>query len=372
MAAFDKGVMAMTRTEPLGVPLDRLRIVDAHTHTSGEGADGSPDDVVRCLAACGVEQAFLFAPLLKVHDLQLDCDHLADIKRHNDYIAHFCSFAPERLLAFAVLNPNPGLASGDRDQAVQLMVEEARRCYHELGIRGVKLVPDRWTVADDQVAPLLRELADLGMYVAFHCGVFLDERSSRYCRPADYEGVHRIPGFHGHLAHLGWPWVDECIATLAMETFHALATGQDKWQLKVDLSFGCPPDWQLDSVRKAIDMLPHTMLLYGSDVFWPCEPTRYLEQFVYPQLSTFESAATLSRTAPGVATAGRIALRRAFFHDNALEHWQVATRGQPQQLQRQATTPRTPNARPPRSHARQRMRAPGVLPPGPNQPTQTL
>ncbi|MBV9580451.1 MAG: amidohydrolase family protein, partial [Chloroflexi bacterium] len=259
----------------------------------------------------------------------------------------------------------------DQRAATERMIEEARRCYHELGIRGVKMVPDRWTAEDEEVLPLFTELANLGMYVAFHSGIFLDGRSSSYCRPASFEGVHRVPDFHGHLAHLSWPWVDECIATLAMETFHADEVGKDHWQLKADLSFGCPADWQVDSVRKALDMLPHDMLLYGSDVFWPCDPVRYLEEFVYPQLTNFEAAATLSRSASNQGGTARMALRRAVFYDNARAHWQAATRTTPQQPLRQSHTPHTPNARPRRSERRQRMRAAGV-PPGVNQPQQTM
>jgi uncharacterized protein len=358
----------MPRTERLGVAYDRLPIIDVHTHTSGSDADGPADGVVRCMDQCGVEQAFMFAPMLQPHGLELTDQHADDIRKHNDYIASYCAQSPERLLAFCVLNPNPSLAGGDLDAAVALMVEEARRCYHELGIRGVKLVPDNWSVRDRRVLPLFQELAQLGMYAAFHSGIFLDERSSEFCRPASYEGLHLIPGFHGHIAHLSWPWVDECIATLAMETFHATQQPKDHWQLKADLSFGCPPDWQLDCLRRAFDMLPHDMLMYASDVFWPCDDVRYTEQFIYPQLSNIEAAATLSRGAPAAATRQRMDFRRAIFYDNALQHWGVATRGVPQRLQRQTTAPRTPNART-RHENGQRMRGPGV---GPNQPTQQM
>lgn len=360
--------LAVPRTERLGVSYDRLPIIDVHTHTSGSGSDGPVDAVVRCMDQCGVEQAFMFAPMLQPHGLQLTDGNLDDIRRHNDYIAWFCAQSPERLLAFCVLNPNPMLRRGDIDAAVASMVEEARRCYHELGIRGVKLVPDNWSVRDPRVAPLFAELAELGMYAAFHSGIFLDERSSEFCRPASYEGLHLIPGFHGHVAHLSWPWVDECIAMLAMETFHALHTPKDHWQLKVDLAFGCPPDWQLESLRKAFDMLPHDMLMYASDVFWPCDDVRYTEQFIYPQFANVEAAATISRGTPDVATEARMLFRRGIFYDNARTHWEVATRGVAQKLQHSTVVPSTPNARQRHEHA-QRMRAPGA---GPNQPVQQM
>ena len=81
-----------------GSKLYDLPIIDAHTHTSGPDADGPPGEVVRCMDQCGVEMAFVFAPLLDVHGLQLRVEHYDDIRRHNDYISHFCSHDPERLL----------------------------------------------------------------------------------------------------------------------------------------------------------------------------------------------------------------------------------------------------------------------------------
>ena len=52
-----------------------LPIIDAHTHTSGPDADGPLGEVVRCMDQCGVEMAFVFAPLLDVHGLQLRVEH---------------------------------------------------------------------------------------------------------------------------------------------------------------------------------------------------------------------------------------------------------------------------------------------------------
>src|SRR3712207_7071062 len=72
------------------------------------------------------------------------------------------------------------------------------------------------------------------MYVAFHCGIFFDGRESSYCRPTFYEVVHQAPNFKGHLAHVGWPWVDECIAVLKIGA-RFLRIDPAEWGLKVDL-----------------------------------------------------------------------------------------------------------------------------------------
>jgi predicted TIM-barrel fold metal-dependent hydrolase len=336
-------------TDALGPSGKRLQLVDAHTHTSGSEYDGSPEDVVACFDGCGIDKAFMFAPLLRPQGWELQVEHLDNIRQNNDYIAHFCSQAPERLIAFAVLNPNPGIAGGDRRMAARLMEEEAERCYHELGIRGVKMVPDRWTAEDEEMVPLLEGIAGLGMYVVFHSGIFMDERSSSYCRPALYEGIHRIPGFHGHLAHLGWPWVDEELAVLMMESFHRKPDPEDPWQLKADFSFGAPPDWRVDSLLKALNSLPPDQLVYGSDCWWPIKPEEYLRQSLLPHLAAFEAAADQSRQGGGEGSEQRAQLRTNVFRENVLTHWDKATRGAPQELRRAAIAPQTSNTRRPRN-----------------------
>ncbi|MBV9357967.1 MAG: amidohydrolase family protein, partial [Chloroflexi bacterium] len=254
-----------------------LQILDAHTHLAGSESGESASGILECLDACGIDKAFVFAPLIDRRSDQLTDEHLADIRAHNTYCSDLCSSAPERLLGFCVLNPAPPLGGGSVAHAVDLMIEEVQRCYHELGLRAVKLIPAGWYPDDAEVLRLYRAIAELGMYVVFHVGIFLDGREGKYCRPAFYEGLHQVPGLRAQLAHLGWPWVDECLAVLAMETeVHGQTPA--RWQLRADLSFGPPDDWQLSTWQKALDSVPPGMLCYGSDVFWPQTPEQYREQ----------------------------------------------------------------------------------------------
>ncbi|GAC1320602.1 MAG: hypothetical protein NVSMB2_16640 [Chloroflexota bacterium] len=318
-----------------------MKVLDAHTHLSGADSGENSADIVATLDACGVDKAFVFAPLVDVHSWQLSDEHIDDIRAHNDYCADICSPEPERLLAFCVLNPAPQLAGGSLKRAVDVMIEEARRSYHQLGMRGVKMVPAGWYPNDPEVVRLYREIADLGMYVVFHSGIFLDGREGSFCRPTYYEGVHQVPELKAQLAHLSWPWVDECIAVLGMETIFAGSDPQ-KWQLKADLSFGPPDDWQLEAWQKAIDSLPHTMLCYASDLFWPCTPERYREQFLQPQRGLFEVAVTNGHIAEE-GDAKRAELREQIFFDNAWSHYQQAVK-EPQHPRRAARRVSTPRA----------------------------
>jgi predicted TIM-barrel fold metal-dependent hydrolase len=178
------------------------RILDCHTHLTGM-EDESAESILECMDFCGVEKVFLFAPMLDVQAHEItSLVGLDDIRTHNNYCADICSKAPERLLGFCTLNPMPDLADGDLDRAVDLMVEEAERCYHELGLRGAgELVPTHWYPHDPALLRLWRALAELGMYTVFHAGIFYDGRQSTYCRPAYFEAVRQAPGFKGHIAH---------------------------------------------------------------------------------------------------------------------------------------------------------------------------
>jgi predicted TIM-barrel fold metal-dependent hydrolase len=317
-----------------------VAILDAHTHLSGSESGETPDNILQTLDACGVDKAFVFAPLLDARSWKLTNDDLSDIRSHNDYCSDVASADPQRLLGFCVLDPSPALAGGSGTRAVDLMIEELNRCYHDLGLRGVKMVPHGWYPDDQEVMRLYGRIAELGMYAVFHAGIFLDGREGKYCRPAYYEGIHQVPEMRAQLAHIGWPWVDECVAVLAQETMFE-GSDESKWQLRADMSFGPPADWQLDSWQKAIDTLPHQMIGYASDAFWPSTPERYDNQFLRTQLGLFETAATNGHIAEE-GSPQRIQLRQRVFHDNIWQHWCAAIHEpqRPKPAKHKISTPR--------------------------------
>jgi hypothetical protein len=50
-------------------------------------------------------------------------------------------------------------------------------------------------------------------------------------------------------------------------TTGVFGSGPKDWDLKVDLSFGSPNDWQFEVWQRCIDTLPPAMLMYGPDTF---------------------------------------------------------------------------------------------------------
>ncbi len=97
-------------------------ILDAHTHLTGRESADHIHQILECMDFCGVEKAFVFAPMPNVGAHQITSDSLDDIRTHNGYCADVCSKASERLLGFCTLIPMPALAGGDLDRAVDLVI----------------------------------------------------------------------------------------------------------------------------------------------------------------------------------------------------------------------------------------------------------
>jgi uncharacterized protein len=90
---------------------------------------------------------------------------LALCRAVNDWIAEYCSNAPDRLVGVGVI---PMTDAGDA-------LAEARRCVEQLGFRGVWRRPEQFpgipALHDAGYEPLWAYLADAGVAFAFHPGV---------------------------------------------------------------------------------------------------------------------------------------------------------------------------------------------------------
>ena len=225
-------------------------IIDAHIHCSGEE---QVDGVLQALDEAAIDKAILLAPFLSgsysLHDR-------ASLRSANQYLARLIAHHTDRLIGFAVINPSLGNASEDLRQA------------HDLGLTGLKMVPAGWYPYDDCAHRIYETAASLKIPVLFHSGIFIDGKSGRFCRPAFYEAIRDHPDLRVTLAHLGWPWSDEANAVGLIDLINGVPP--DNSQFRFDISFGAPPVYRLEVLRKAISVLTPDLLQFGSDVFLPC------------------------------------------------------------------------------------------------------
>ena len=111
----------------------------------------------------------------------------------------------------------------------------------EKGVAGFKIICDQCLASDELVMEVAREIAAANRPILFHSGILWDGKaSSAYNRPADFEALLEIDGLKFSLAHVSWPWCDECIAVYgkfqnARSTRPALAT-----EMFIDTTPGTP------------------------------------------------------------------------------------------------------------------------------------
>jgi predicted TIM-barrel fold metal-dependent hydrolase len=242
-------------------------IIDAHLHCTGRE---TRDDVLRALDEAEVDVGVLIAPFLGDGWSLTSARSLREANRH---LARVVRGAPDRLVGLAIVNPAlPGAALDLRD------------AIEDLQLRGVKMVPSGWYPDDPRVQASFAVASELGLPVLFHSGIFIDGRSSRFCRPAGFEPLRDHPGARVTLAHLGWPWTDEAIALGLIDRINGVP--DDRAAFRFDLSFGPPPPYRREVLARALEVLGPGLLQFGSDCFLPCpgaelrERRRWLEDLL--------------------------------------------------------------------------------------------
>lgn len=226
-----------------------MRIWDCHSHCRGEETG---EDVLRQMDKAGIERICLFSEYPGPRG-QSEF-HREDVRAAADHIGKVQAADPSRIYGLLWVEPRtPGI------------VEEIDYAVNQWSLRGVKMIPDHWYPCDDVVMPVYTKMQELGKPIQFHSGIlygFAD--SSRFCRPVFYEALVNFPGLRFSLAHVSWPWVDECIAVYGR--FRAAAGYQsDKIQMWIDSCRGTPDAWREEALRKAVAFCGMEHVMFGID-----------------------------------------------------------------------------------------------------------
>ena len=124
----------------------------------------------------------------------------------NDEVAAFVRHAPDRLV---------GIGSVDISRPREA-VWELRRCVHELGFKGVRVLPWLWEVPPTHARfyPVFSECCELGIPFCTQVGHTGPLMPSEVGRPIPYIDQVAIdfPELVIVCGHIGYPWTDEMIA----------------------------------------------------------------------------------------------------------------------------------------------------------------
>lgn len=136
------------------------------------------------------------------------------------------------------------------------------------GVFGFKIVCNRFYPGDRRVMRTCRQIAKAGKPVLFHSGILWGgQASSKYNRPAEFEALLEVEGLKFALAHLSWPWSEECIAVYGKFLDAHQSRPQLSVQMFLDITPGDFSEARRDILRRlyTIGYDVSNAVLYGTD-----------------------------------------------------------------------------------------------------------
>ena len=220
-----------------------MKVIDVHVHLSGK------------IAKSDVEA---FMDRTKIDGLHLLSRFPSDPKKARQFVGELAELhakLPEAIVPLVWVNPLAKNAAKDAEWAVR-----------EAGMRGIKMIPNGWYPEDPRAREIYALAQELGVFIQFHSGILWSSNdSSRYCRPAGFETMWDFPKVRFSLAHIGWPWCDECIAVV--QKFNVKRPKED--QAFADLTPGTPPIYRPDAMAKCLAVVGADHMIFGSDSALP-------------------------------------------------------------------------------------------------------
>jgi len=118
------------------------------------------------------------------------------------------------------------------------------------GVAGFKVVCSTHMPCDPAAMPVYRAIAGHNKPILFHSGILWDgQPSSAFNRPAAFEPLLDVPHLRFSLAHMSWPWIDECLAVYG-KFLNATTVRPDAPEMFVDLTPGTPPIYREEALIK--------------------------------------------------------------------------------------------------------------------------
>ncbi len=122
----------------------------------------------------------------------------------------------------------------------------------EKGIKGFKVICSHFFPGEDKAMKAYERIASYGKPILFHSGILYDggRSSSRYNRPVEFEALFDINGLRFALAHVSWPWCDECIAVYGKFDNARKRQSNFKTEMFIDITPGTPKIYREEVLKK--------------------------------------------------------------------------------------------------------------------------
>jgi len=245
-------------------------LFDCHAHSRG---NETADEVIRAMGQAGVDKSVITSPYPRSLEtggidprpteyMQFSFLGVNDESQREStkFISDLQAEAPDRIIAFAWIEPR-------LKNAVQ-HVEEAVTKFECMGI---KMIPDHWYPWEPTFFPVYEKIRELKVPVLFHSGILYGFKdSSRFCRPCNYEVLINFPQLRFAVAHISWPWTDECIALFGrfranLELSPYSDERAKQMQMYIDTTPGTPNFYRREAFRRALMFGAEDYMIFGSD-----------------------------------------------------------------------------------------------------------
>jgi predicted TIM-barrel fold metal-dependent hydrolase len=136
------------------------------------------------------------------------------------------------------------------------------------GVVGFKVICNHFFPGDSRAMPTYNAIAKAGKPLIFHSGILWDGLpSSKYNRPAEFEALLDVDGLKFALAHVSWPWHDECIALYGkFESAHSSRPDLSV-EMFIDVTPGTPPIYREEVLKKlyTVGYNIENNIMFGTD-----------------------------------------------------------------------------------------------------------
>ena len=247
-------------------------INDCHVHTNPEAELDSKDELLKQLDDAGVKQMILLSHRPASFIIEGGSGEVMGGKAipHQEALAkvmEWSTFSP-RIIPFYWIDPLEEDAFEQVDNAVSA------------GIAGFKVICNRHYPGDDRPMQVWERIAKKNKPILFHSGILYGNGpSSNFNRPANFEALFDIPNLHFAMAHVSWPWCDECLAVYGYWRSRN-KRGTSTAELFIDTTPGSPKIYRKDIFYKIynIGYDIENNLLFGTDcnTLYRPEYTKYV------------------------------------------------------------------------------------------------
>lgn len=119
------------------------------------------------------------------------------------------------------------------------------------GVKGFKVIHSGYYPGDPKALEVYRAIAKSEKPMLFHSGILWDGMNSgKYNRPVEFEALLEVEGLRFALAHVSWPWFDECIAVYG-KFLSAYNIRKDlSVEMFIDVTPGTPPIYRKEVLTK--------------------------------------------------------------------------------------------------------------------------